>query len=129
MPDIRAWAGIGTGPGTRDGTAMGISPTFIRDSVVMTALVGGGAFALTRFSPIDNEISHGFPKGGPIEAKDWKLAAGIGAAGLVMGAPMGLVGAAIADAPRSMLGSAMGMGALVGAAMGVGAVLGNAARD
>ena len=101
----------------------------IPNALLTAAIVGGGAFAVARFSPIENDYKNGWPTGGKIESSDWKLAAGIGAAGLAFGAPMGLVGAAITDAPRSMLGQAMGVGAIVGAAMGVGYVLGNAARD
>ena len=108
---------------------MGISGGDVRSLAGLAVVMGGGAFALNRFAPIENDYHNGWPTGGPVEGGDVKLALGIGAAGLVMGAPMGLVGAAIADAPKSGLPFAMVAGAVAGAALGVGLVLGNAARD
>jgi hypothetical protein len=108
---------------------MNINPAAIRSALAVTALMGGGGFLVARYSPIENDYHNGWPKGGPIEPRDWKAAAGVGAFGAFAGVGMGLVGAAIADAPKSMLPEAMIVGSIASAALGVGLVLGASLRD
>jgi hypothetical protein len=108
---------------------MGITGADVRSALGFAAVVGAGGWAVSRFAPVDNDYRKGLPPGGPIEARDWKAAAGIGAFGAVAGLGVGVMGAAIAGAPKSAIAPGMMAGSLICAALGASLVLGASMRD
>lgn len=102
----------------------------VGSGIAAAGVMGSAAFAIGRYAPEDGLLKeHGLPDGGPLDSKDLKVAAGLTGFGLVMGAPMGLIGAVVGNAPGAQVGPMMLIGLIATPAIGAGAALGIGMRE